>query len=63
MGGSRFVVQIIWHYCHFILSPAFAGLKTFILRPGAYAPGFMLRPAPQAKRDSLQNQITEFNAL
>jgi len=33
-----------------ILSPAYAGLKICcVFDPGAYAPGFMLSPASQAK--------------
>ena len=35
-----------------VLSPAFAGSKNLLcLDPGAYAPGFMLPPASQAKTE------------
>ena len=40
----------------FVLSPTFAGLKTCGAQvPGAYAPGSMLTPAPQAKAENLRD--------
>jgi hypothetical protein len=40
-----------------LLSPAFAGLETLCAFPGAYAPGFILSPAPQAEND-LFNELS-----
>jgi hypothetical protein len=51
MGGSPLRRKLLAFLARYALSPAFAGSKTSWFDPGAYAPGFMLAPAPQAKAD------------
>ena len=45
------------------LSPAFAGLITRRILPGAYAPGFMPAPASQAQADFLCKATQRRKAL
>jgi len=50
MGDNSSPTKWLGFLTAIILSPAYAGLKICcVFDPGAYAPGFMLSPASQAK--------------
>ena len=58
MGGSPCTANLVGMFAAFVLSPAFAGLKTCrasipgvsLAKPRS-TPGFILTPAPQAQAD------------